>query len=389
MPVPISPTRLRCLFAGVLAVTVLAALAFGAAPSSAKTVWLCKPGMKPNPCTPGFSTTVYNPPLTEATGVEHPKAVKHPPVDCFYVYPTVSDEKTGNSDLKIEDTERSIALYQASRYSQYCRVFAPMYRQVTLAGAGLPGTSGSTSKANPALGPRDVTNALKDYLKHFNHGRGIVFIGHSQGSAVLREVIAKSIDPHPALRKRLLSAILMGGNVLVKGNSGVGGDFKHIKACRRSTQLSCVIAFSTFDQPPPSDTLFGKPTPLLGTKVKKGTTVLCTNPANLAGGSGKLIPISPSAPFAPGSTIALGLGVLNFKQPTPSTVYWTAPNAYTARCENSNGAHVLEITARNGAQTPTPAPTPEWGLHLLDANIALGNLVSIVHSESKAFAKRH
>ena len=388
MPVPISPARLRCLFAGVLAVAVLGVLAFGAAPSSAKTVWLCKPGMKPDSCTPGLSTTVYNPPLTQAIGVQHPKAVKHPPVDCFYVYPTVSDEKTGNSDRKIEDTERSIALYQASRYSQYCRVFAPMYRQVTLAGAGLPGTSGSTSKANRALGPRDVTNALKDYLKHFNHGRGIVFIGHSQGSAVLREVIAKQIDPHPALRKRLLSAILMGGNVLVKGDSGVGGDFKHIKACRRSTQLGCVIAFSTFDQPPPNDTLFGKPTPLLGTKVKKGTTVLCTNPANLGGGSGKLIPISPSAPFAPGSTIALGLGVLNFKQPTPSTVYWTAPNAYTARCENSNGAHVLEITALNGAQTPTPAPTPEWGLHLLDANIALGNLVSIVHSESKAFARR-
>jgi Protein of unknown function (DUF3089) len=388
VPVPIPPARLRNLSAGVLAVAVLAALAFGAAPSSAKTVWLCKPGMKPDPCAPGLSTTVYNPPLTQPVGVRHPKAVKHPPVDCFYVYPTVSDEKSGNSDRKIENTETSIALYQASRYSQYCRVFAPMYRQVTLAGAGLPGTSGSTSKADPALGPKDVTNALKDYLKHFNHGRGIVFIGHSQGSAVLREVIAKQIDPHPALRKRLLSAILMGGNVLVKGHSGIGGDFKHIPACRRNTQLGCVIAFSTFDQPPPSDTFFGKPTPILGTKVKKGTTVLCTNPANLRGGSGKLIPISPSAPFAPGSTIALGLGVLNFKQPTPSTVYWTAPGAYSARCVNSNGANVLEIAAHNGAQTPTPAPTPEWGLHLLDANIALGNLVSIVHSESKAFVRR-
>jgi hypothetical protein len=70
-------------------------------------------------------------------------------------------------------------------------------------------------------------------------------------------------------------------------------------------------------------------------------------------------------------------------------VYWTAPNAYSARCETSNGARVLEIAARNGAQTATPAPTPEWGLHLLDANVALGNLISIVHSESKAFARRH
>jgi hypothetical protein len=386
---PLTCARPRVLLAGLLLAAVLCLLAFAAAPSSAKTVWLCKPGKKPDPCAPGLSTTVYNPPLTQAVGVQHPKAVKNPPIDCFYVYPTVSDEKTGNSDLKIEDTETSIALYQASRYSQYCRVFAPMYRQVTLAGAGLPGTSGSSSKANAKLGPKDVTNALKDYFKHFNHGRGVVFIGHSQGSGVLRQVLAKQIDPHPALRKRLVSAILMGGNVLVKGNTGVGGDFKHIPACRSNTQLGCVIAFSTFDQTPPSDTFFGKPRPLLGAPVKKGTRVLCTNPANLRGGSGKITPISPSAPFAPGSTLAVGIVLLNFKQPTPSTVYWTAPNAYSARCERSNGANVLMIKARNGAPTATPAPTPEWGLHLLDANVALGNLIGIVHSESKAFARRH
>jgi len=187
----------------------------------------------------------------------------------------------------------------------------------------------------------------------------------------------------------MLSAILMGGNVLVKGNTGIGGDFKHIPACRKNTQLDCVIAFSTFDQPAPSDTLFGVPRAALNTNPKKGTTVLCTNPANLAGGSGTVTPITPSAPFAPGSIIALGLSVLNYTVPSPSTVYWTSPNSYTARCEDSNGAHVLEITARNGAQTPTPAPTPEWGLHLLDANVALGNLISIVHSESVAFKHRH
>jgi hypothetical protein len=43
------------------------------------------------------------------------------------------------------------------------------------------------------------------------------------------------------------------------------------------------------------------------------------------------------------------------------------------------------VTARNGAQTPTPAPTPEWGLHLLDANLSQGNLLTIVKSEAGAF----
>jgi hypothetical protein len=327
---------------------------------------------------------VYNAPLTKAIGVQHPKALANPPIDCFYVYPTVSDEKTGNSDLQIQSTERSIALYQVARYSQYCRVYAPMYRQVTLAGFALPGTSGSTSKANRALPVTDVENALEDYLTHDNHGRGFVLIGHSQGSLVLRTVIAQKVDPKPSVRRRLLSAILLGGNVLVKRNSGIGGDFKHIPACRANTQLGCVIAFSTFDQPVPPKSLFGRPGSL-GRAAPKGDEVLCTNPANLAGGSGVLDTIQPSAPFAPGSTIALGLGVLNWKVPMPPTVFWASPNSYTARCEDSGGAHVLEVTARNGAQTPTPAPTPDWGLHLLDANLALGNLISIVRSESAAY----
>jgi hypothetical protein len=376
--------------AGLAALGAVALLAWVCAPARA-TVWLCKPGARPDPCTPGLKTTVYNAPLTKAVGVQHPKAERNPAIDCFYVYPTVSDEKTPNSNLAIQNTERSIALYQASRYSQYCKVYAPMYRQVTLSGAGLPGAPPSATKPNPALGVTDVENALADYLKHDNHGRGFALIGHSQGSGVLEAVIANKIDPKPAIRKRLLSAILMGGNVLVKGSTGIGGNFKHIPACRSTTQLGCVIAFSTFDQPVPSDSLFGRPGAIKALGMPnppKSDQVLCTNPANLAGGSGRLDPISPSAPFAPGSIIALGLGALKFTVPDPSTPFWASPGSYTARCQNSNGAHVLEITARHGAQTPTPAPTPEWGLHLLDANIALGNLIAIVKSESATYQAR-
>ena len=360
-----------------------------AGPAAARTVWLCKPGLKPDPCTPGLTTTVYNAPLTTALRVEHPKAERTPPIDCFYVYPTVSDEQTPNSDLKIQSTERSIALYQVGRYSQFCRVYAPMYRQVTLAGAGLPGSTPTKTKPSLTLAVTDVEHAFEDYLAHDNHGRGFVFIGHSQGAGVLETVIAKLVDTRPAIRKRLLSAILMGGNVLVKGNTGIGGTFQHIPACRATTQLGCVIAFSTFDQPAPSDSLFGRPIALLGSKQPaKGDEVLCTNPSNLGGGRGVLNLIAPSAPFAPGSTIALGLSVLNWKVPSPSTPFWAAPGSFTAQCADSNGAHVLEITARDGAQTPSPAPTPAWGLHLLDANLSLGNLISIVQAESRAYLAR-
>ncbi len=367
----------RIRYAVALATGLAALVCAVAAPAaSAKVVWLCFPGHKPDPCTPGLSTTVYSPTFKQL-GTQSPKAVKNPSIDCFYVYPTVSGQKTGNANLQIDPEEQSIALYQAARYSQYCKVYAPMYRQETLDGIGL-GTT--TTKPNPAEAMTDVDNAFETYLEKYNHGRGFVLIGHSQGSFVLRSVIAKLVDPKPTVRKRLVSAILMGGNVLVKQGKGIGGDFKHIPACRADAQIHCVIAFSTFDQTPPTATLFGRST-------TKGDQVLCTNPAALGGGSGILNTISPSAPFDPKSALAAGIKLLGISFPMPPTVWWAASGAYSAKCETLNQATVLEITPRNGAPTPAPSPTPGWGLHLLDANIALGNLLGIVKDQAAAFAK--
>jgi hypothetical protein len=165
----------------VAALAVVACLlAVGASAAGAKTVWLCLPGHSPDPCAPSLSTTVYTPTLHQV-GVEHPRRVANPGIDCFYVYPTVSGQPTGNSNLVIGPAERSVALYQAARYSQNCRVYAPMYRQVTLAALGTTGAP-PTTVPNPALGLADVRAAFATYLKKFNHGRGFVLIGHSQGS---------------------------------------------------------------------------------------------------------------------------------------------------------------------------------------------------------------
>ena len=350
------------------------ALALVAAPSAAaRTVWLCQPGKLPDPCTPGLSTTVYSPTL-EPLRVLHPRPVTPPPVDCFYVYPTVSDQQTVNANLHIDPEERSIALYQAARYSQYCRVFAPMYRQLTLSGIA---TTTKLTPAELALPLSDVRAAFRTYLTHYNHGRGFVLIGHSQGAFVLRALIAKDIDPKPSVRRRLLSAIVLGGNVLVKRGRRAGGDFKHIPACRSNRQLGCVIAFSTFDGPVPPDSLFGRTT-------SRGMQVLCTNPAALAGAAGTADPIFPSKPFAPGTGIGAGIALLRLTQPHPPTTWFSLPGSYRARCSSAGGANVLQISAVHGAQTATPSPDARWGLHLLDANIALGNLLAIISSESAA-----
>jgi Protein of unknown function (DUF3089) len=353
------------------------AMALTAPAATAQTVWLCKPGQAHDPCTPGLSTTAYSPKLKKVE-VLHPQQVRRPKIDCFYVYPTVSDQKTGIANLHIDPVERSIALYQAARYSQYCRVYAPMYRQSTL--AALLGQA-SVTPAERGLGLADVRAAFRTYLKKYNHGRGFVLIGHSQGSFVLRQLIAKDVDGKPAVRRKLVSAIILGGNVMVKQGKLIGGDFKHIPGCTSARQLGCVIAFSTYDQPPPQNSLFGR-------TATPGDQVLCTNPAALSGGAGILDPIFPSRPFFPGSTLSAGIKLLGLTQPMPPTTWTTEPGSYSGRCSNANGASVLEVTALHGAQTAKPSPDPTWGLHLLDANIALGNLIAIVKSEAAAFTGR-
>ena len=347
------------------------------------TTWLCKPGIPNNPCEPGFATTVISP-TGQAIGTTTPKPDRKRKFDCFYVYPTVSDDKTVNSDLSIDPEERSIALYQAARYSLHCRVFAPMYRQLTLQSI----TTGSTVPADARLiAYRDVHAAWKTYLHRYNRGRGVVLIGHSQGTFVLRELVHQAIDPRKKVRRQLISAILLGGNVTVPEGGTVGGDFKSIPACRRAKQFGCVIAFSTFNAPVPPDSKFGRPSNLGAADLPTTGDALCTNPAALGGGSAPLTSVFPTEPFAPGTTIGLVTGLVGVPTPTGATTPWFQAQAYTGTCDSSNDADVLQIAPIDSAPTLHPVPDATWGLHLVDANIALGNLTDDTAVEAKAWLK--
>jgi len=365
----------------LVAAAVLLTLPAGA---HAATTWLCKPGANPNPCLGSLQTTVID--SSGQSHVETPKNAKKPPIDCFYVYPTVSDDKTTNSDLSIDPEEIAIAQFQAARFSQRCRVFAPMYRQLTL--QAIFGAAPPTAAVELAYS--DVLAAWKEYLRKFNHGRGVVLIGHSQGSGMLEQLIRQKIDRSKKARSRLVSAILLGGNVTVKQGSNVGGVFKSVPGCRSARQTGCVIAFSTFNQTPPDNAVFGKPglvSDFFGQSGRTDLKVLCTNPAALRGGSAPLETLAPTIPF-PG-TLGVGVSILyNGSPPTAPTPWVTPQDHYTGQCVESNGANVLMISPIGAARTLTPVPDATWGLHLADGNIALGNLVDDVRAETKAYLKQ-
>jgi hypothetical protein len=369
-----------------LALSAAALLIAATLPSAAHaaTTWLCKPGLSPNPCVGSLQTTV-----TDSAGqshVENPPTARKPKIDCFYVYPTVSDDKAENSDLSIDPEEISIAQYQAARFSQRCRVFAPMYRQLTLQGLG------STPPVAALLTAyADVKAAWKEYLRRYNHGRGVVLIGHSQGSGMLQELVHQKIDRSRVARSRLISAILLGGNVTVQAGRDVGGVFKHVPACRLPRQTGCVIAYSTYNKTPPDNAIFGKGpgvlTQAFGLTPPANPQVLCTNPAALRGGSGALKTLAPSVPF--NGTIGLGINILYNGAPPTAATPWVQPmDHYNGQCVQSNGASVLLISPIGGARQLTPVPDDSWGLHLADVNIALGNLIDVVGAETKAYLKK-
>ena len=353
---------------------------------SAGIEWLCRPGQVQDPCRFDLTATVV--PSSGSPQLQPASAPADAPIDCFYVYPTVSEQHGVLANLRIDPAEISVAESQASRFSQVCRVYAPIYPQLTLNAIlnSSQVTAGDVAKAFAG-----VVAAWKDYLDNYNHGRGVVVIGHSQGASMLIGLLRSEVDSRPAVRHRLVSALLKGGNVTVPIGKSVGGSFQHIPACKSTTETGCVVAYSSFDQPPPSNSLFGR----VGQGVSSllpgppqsgaGLQVLCVNPASLSGGS------APLSPYFPSASVASGLGSNGSAAPAAPTPWVAEPGLYTGRCEYSDGASWLQVSAPIHASDPRQVVSqvlgPTWGLHLVDVNIALGNLVKLVGDEARSFTR--
>jgi hypothetical protein len=360
---------------------VVAACALGSASGARATVvWLCHPSMSSDPCHGDLTTRYFQP--DGSSHVATPAVPANPPVDCFYVYPTVSNQPTPNAQQTPDPEVRSIALYQAQYFSTQCRVFVPLYREVTAAGVSVSSQTHDTTPYSIAFS--DVEEAWRAYLRDDNHGRGVVLIGHSQGSRMLRALLRRDIDPNPAARHLLVSAIIPGANANTN-------DFAHIRPCRSGDQFGCVVSYSTFNATPPDNARFGRTdTDPVGNALDlPDGPVICTNPAALAGDGESLRSLVPSQPFAPGVILVLLLKLYGGPTPMADTPWLQPTDHYTGRCETTaNGFNVLMTSPVANARTLSPSPDATWGIHLVDINIALGNLVTLVGDQARAWLSR-
>jgi hypothetical protein len=370
----------------LLLTSTLATLAAGcvlAAPVHAEVKWLCRPGIADNPCQGDQTTTYFAPDGSSRLGT--PDVPADPPVDCFYVYPTVSNQPTPNATQTADPEVKSIALFQAQRFSTRCRVYVPLYREVTAAGVSVASQTHDTTPYSVAY--TDVVEAWRAYLRDDNHGRGFVLIGHSQGSRMLRALIRNEIDPDPAVRDRLVSAIIPGANATTV-------DFANIPTCEAAGETGCVIAYSTFNDTPPDNARFGRTDTdpvgtALGLPAGPGLEVICANPAGLSGSGEQLESLVPSQPFAPGLIFLLLLKLYGGPPPSADTPWLQPTDHYTGRCQTSNGAHVLMLSPVGSARKLDPSPDATWGTHLVDLNIALDNLITIVGDQTQAWLAAH
>lgn len=341
--------------------------------TSQSTVWLCRPGVTPDPCSGDLTSTVVSAGGGRTT--EPASSATRSGFDCFFVYPTVSTESGANANLDIQPAETAAAEAEASRFSQVCTVWAPMYRQRTL--ASIAEGLGADPRAN-AVAYASLLSAWRSFIEHDDDDRPIVFIGHSQGAAMLILLLRQVVEDDPAVRKRIVSAILLGGNVQVPDGKREGGTFAHLPTCASPDEFGCVIAYSSFPGEPPGDALFGRPGQGVslqsGQRSKKGE-VVCVNPADV------------------GSTKAAPLHTY-FHLATPDSLghLWVAYHgALTGRCMTRGGASWLQISPVPGWSS-FPALSEvggaQWGYHVYDAALALGDLVADVRSEERAFTDR-
>jgi hypothetical protein len=352
--------------------------------------WLCRPGRPTDVCgRSDQAATVLE--ADGATRVEPFQADAHAPIDCFYVYPTVSTAPGANAPMAVETAEVAVINQQFARFASVCRPYAPLYRQVTLAAlhAAMAGKPVPTDRDLPYA---DVKAAWDHYLTHDNHGRGVVLIGHSQGSVVLTKLVQEEIDGKP-VQGRIVSVILGGTRLQVPVGKDVGGDFKSIPLCHAAGQTGCVITFDSFraDSPPSAASLFGAST-------GPGLEAACVNPAALGGGEGPL-----HAYLGEGKEVVTASGLPQGPWTNPpkpiATPFVEVPGMLSAECRVNAGHAYLAITlhpAPGGARTNeivgdlvvSGQLVKDWGLHRIDMNLTMGNLVEVVREEAKAYGAK-
>jgi Protein of unknown function (DUF3089) len=351
--------------------------------------WLCHPGLtaEENLCASNLDATVVFP--DGSTTIEPHTIAADPAVDCFYVYPTVSADLSGNSDLIANEEEEFTVLNQAARYSSFCRVFAPIYRQVTVT------VIVTDEEGDGELAYNDVLDSFKHYIANHNNGRGFILIGHSQGAGHLRRLIAEAVEPDEYLSNHMIAAHILGSSTRTMEGTNIVSDTQSLELCLSADQTGCMVSYVTYRE---GDAFvadgsgrFGRPQP--------GEVPACTNPSALSGGRASLTPYFPiaSAPLLGEFIIDRADGPFADSSTAPeiTTPFYTMPGFLEGECTTGpSGIGYLRVSVNADPEDPRADDfngemiLQDWGLHLVDMTVAMGNLVELGAVQSATWLEK-
>jgi hypothetical protein len=156
-----------------------------------------------------------------------------------------------------------------------------------------------------------------------------------------------------------------------------------------------VVSYVSFrsSSPPPAASRFGKTDP-------QGLRSACVNPAALVAGKTQTDAVPLQAYFS-----AVGMGSSAAK-PKPwakdmkvTTPFVSAPGLVSGRCVSAGDFTYLSVDVNADPADPRVdditgdilifgQPLKDWGLHLIDVNLSMGDLVALVGEQSKAYAAK-
>ena len=329
--------------------------------------WLCRPGAE-SACTTGLDAMVVTADGARTLQTFQPAADPH--IDCFYVYQTVSSEPSTYADMAASPEVAATVRTQAGRLTSRCRLFAPIYRQLT--SAGLRKVMGAGQDPDWDGPYQDVRAAWRWYLAHDNHGRGVVLVGHSQGTILLQRLIAEEIDGRP-VQKRLVSAFLAGDpSLAVPPGARMGGTFKAIPLCAAAREVGCTYVWGDYAADDADDHR------LFGHSPGGGLVAGCDSPAAPGGGGGALKAYLPRPAMAadsdPPSVELIGQLSAQCRADGQGDVVRVSvlPSRYQALL-----THRFERSTHSG-----------WGLHRIDLDLHQGDILDVLAAETATWTQR-
>ncbi len=168
-------------------------------------------------------------------------------VDVFYLYPTAwhkMDEEEPNI-CKIDNPvmmEQSKIIFsqQATAFESVGNIYAPFYRQADAAYIlSLP--FAERDKFVAGIPAEDAIAAFDYFINHHNNGRPFILAGHSQGSMILRNLLAEYMAKKPEVYKRMIAAYVIGYSVTAEYLAAN----PHLKFARGPDDTGVIISYNT------------------------------------------------------------------------------------------------------------------------------------------------